>query len=278
MFFYASPINNSCKRIYFLTLNKIMNKIICIANQKGGVGKTTTAINLSASLAAAEKKTLLIDGDSQGNSSSGIGADKNSFQTANLYHAMIGQVPLRDVIMHTAVPHLDVVPSNQDLIGIEVEFVGLDKKEQRLKNLLNGLDKPYDFIVIDCPPSLGVMTINALVAADYLIVPLQCEYFAMEGLGYLLNTVKLVKAQLNPNLVLGGILLTMFDQRNLLSHRVSDDVRNHFGNKVFKTVIPRNVRLSECPSHGLPIILYDIKSRGALAYMDMAREIIQGGM
>jgi len=253
-----------------------MNKIICIANQKGGVGKTTTAINLSASLAAAEKKTLLIDGDSQGNSTSGIGTDRNSFETANLYHAMIGQVPLQEVIIKTAIPHLEVVPSNQDLIGIEVEFVGLEEKENRLKHLLNALDSHYDFIVIDCPPSLGVMTVNALVAADYLIVPLQCEYFAMEGLGYLLNTVKLVKANLNPRLALGGILLTMFDQRNLLSHRVSDDVRKHFGNKVFKTVIPRNVRLSECPSHGLPIILYDIKSRGALAYMEMAKEIIQG--
>jgi len=191
---------------------------------------------------------------------------------------MIGHVPLKDVIIHTAIPHLDVVPSNQDLIGIEFEFIGLEEKEKRLKNLLTSLDSHYDFIIIDCPPSLGMMTVNALAASDYLIVPLQCEYFAMEGLGYLLNTVKLVKAQLNPNLALGGILLTMFDQRNLLSHRVSDDVRKHFGDKVFKTVIPRNVRLSECPSHGLPIILYDIKSRGALAYMEMAREIIQGGL
>ena len=255
-----------------------MNKIICIANQKGGVGKTTTAINLSASLAAAEKKTLLIDGDSQGNSTSGIGTDGDIVQIANLYHAMIGQMPLGDVIINTVIPHLDIVPSNQDLIGIEVEFVGMEEKEKRLRNLLNSLDRHYDFIVIDCPPSLGVMTVNALVASDYLIVPLQCEYFALEGLGYLLNTVKLVKAQLNPHLVLGGILLTMFDQRNLLSHRVTDDVRKHFGDKVFKTVIPRNVRLSESPSHGLPIILYDIKSRGALAYMEMAQEIIRGGM
>ena len=255
-----------------------MNKIICIANQKGGVGKTTTAINLSASLAAAEKKTLLIDGDSQGNSTSGIGADRNSFQTANLYHAMIGQVPLKNVILKTILPNLDLVPSNQDLIGIEFEFIGLEEKEKKLKILLNSLDNHYDFIVIDCPPSLGVMTINALVAADYLIVPLQCEYLAMEGLGYLLNTVKLVKAQLNPRLALGGILLTMFDQRNLLSHQVSEDVRKHFGDKVLKTVIPRNVRLSESPSHGLPIILYDIKSRGALAYIEMAKEIIQGGL
>jgi chromosome partitioning protein len=255
-----------------------MNKIICIANQKGGVGKTTTAINLSASLAAAEKKTLLIDGDSQGNATSGMGTDRISFQKANLYHAMIGQVPLEQVIINTVIPNLDIVPSNQDLIGLEVEFVGLEEKEKRLKNLLNSLDRQYDFIVIDCPPSLGVMTVNALVASDFLIVPLQCEYFAMEGLGYLLNTVKLVKAQLNPHLVLGGILLTMFDQRNLLSRLVTDDVRKHFGDKVFKTVIPRNVRLSESPSHGLPIILYDIKSRGALAYMEMAQEIIRGGI
>jgi chromosome partitioning protein len=191
---------------------------------------------------------------------------------------MIGQMPLGDVIINTVIPHLDIIPSNQDLIGIEVEFVGMEEKEKQLRNLLNSLDRHYDFIVIDCPPSLGVMTVNALVASDYLIVPLQCEYFALEGLGYLLNTVKLVKAQLNPHLVLGGILLTMFDQRNLLSHRVTDDVRKHFGDKVFKTVIPRNVRLSESPSHGLPIILYDIKSRGALAYMEMAQEIIRGGM
>ena len=253
-----------------------MKKIICIANQKGGVGKTTTAINLSASLAAAEKKTLLIDGDSQSNSTSGMGADRSSFQTNNLYHAMIGQVPLEKVIINTIIPNLAIVPSTQDLIGLEVEFVGLEDKEKKLKNLLNSLDRQYDFIVIDCPPSLGMMTINALVASDFLIVPLQCEYFAMEGLGYLLNIVKMVKAQLNPQLVLGGILLTMFDQRNLLSRRVTDDVRQHFGDKVFKTVIPRNVRLSESPSHGLPIILYDIKSRGALAYMEMAQEIIRG--
>ena len=253
-----------------------MNKIICIANQKGGVGKTTTAINLSASLAAAEKKTLLIDGDSQSNSTSGMGAERSAFQTNNLYHAMIGQVPLEKVIINTIIPGLDIVPSTQDLIGIEVEFVGLEDKEKKLKNLLNSLDRQYDFIVIDCPPSLGMMTINALVASDFLIVPLQCEYFAMEGLGYLLNTVNMVKAQLNPQLVLGGILLTMFDQRNLLSRRVTDDVRQHFGDKVFKTVIPRNVRLSESPSHGLPIILYDIKSRGALAYMEMAQEVIRG--
>lgn len=254
-----------------------MNKIICIANQKGGVGKTTTAINLASSLAAAEKKTLLIDGDSQGNSTSGMGITNSVLQEANLYQAMIGKEPLENVISQTAIPHLDIITANQDLIGVEVEFIHLEEREKRLRHLLKSMDRQYDFIIIDCPPSLGFMTINALVAADFLIVPLQCEYFAMEGLGYLLNTVKLVKAKLNPELALGGILLTMFDPRNLLSHRVTEDVRKHFGDKVFKTIIPRNVRLSESPSHGLPIILYDIKSRGAVAYMDLAQEIIQGG-
>jgi len=253
-----------------------MNNIISIANQKGGVGKTTTAINLSASLAAAEKKILLIDGDSQGNATSGMGTDRSSIKEANLYHAMIGQVPLEKVIQPTALPNLDIIPSSQDLIGIEVEYIDIEDREKRLRRLLKSLDRQYDFIIIDCPPSLGFMTVNALVAADSLIVPLQCEYFAMEGLGYLLNTVKIVKTNLNPSLSLAGILLTMFDSRNLLAHRVSEDVRKHLGDKVFKTVIPRNVRLSESPSHGLPIILYDIKSRGAIAYMELAQEIIQG--
>jgi len=242
-----------------------MRKIICIANQKGGVGKTTTAINLSASLAAAERKTLLIDCDSQGNATSGMGIDRDMISKQNLYHALIGKVSLKEVIVGTQLPHLDMAPSNQDLIGIEVEFIHLEEREKKLRSLLHQLDTAYDFIIIDCPPSLGFLTVNALVASDYLIVPLQCEYFAMEGLGYLLNTVRLIKARLNPALTLGGILLTMFDSRNLLSHRVSEDVRSHFGKSVFKTVIPRNVRLSESPSHGLPIILYDIKSRGAIS-------------
>jgi chromosome partitioning protein len=253
-----------------------MNKIICIANQKGGVGKTTTAINLSASLAAANKKTLLIDADSQGNSTSGLGIDRGRYDKSNFYHAMIGQVTLDSVIVQTALPNLDMIPSNQDLIGLEVEFVQLENREVRLRQILKSLGRAYDFIVIDCPPSLGFMTVNALVAADSLIVPLQCEYYALEGLGYLLNTVKLVKAKLNPALALGGILLTMFDVRNSLSHRVMEDVCTHLGNKVFKTIIPRNVRLSESPSHGLPIILYDIKSRGAIAYMELAQEILRG--
>jgi chromosome partitioning protein len=253
-----------------------MNKIICIANQKGGVGKTTTAINLSASLAAANKKTLLIDADSQGNSTSGLGIDRVRYDKSNFYHAMIGQVTLASVIVQTGLPNLDIIPSNQDLIGLEVEFVQLEDREVRLRQILKSLGRNYDFIVIDCPPSLGFMTVNALVAADSLIVPLQCEYYALEGLGYLLNTVKLVKAKLNPELALGGILLTMFDVRNSLSHCVMEDVCKHLGNKVFKTIIPRNVRLSESPSHGLPIILYDIKSRGAIAYMELAQEILRG--
>lgn len=254
-----------------------MRKIICIANQKGGVGKTTTAINLAASLAAAEKKTLLIDCDSQGNATSGIGIDKNIIHKKNLYHSLIGKVPLKDVILGTQLPFLDVVPANQDLIGIEVEFVNLENREKKLRSLLNTLDTAYDFVIIDCPPSLGFLTINALVASDSLIIPLQCEYFAMEGLGHLLNTVKLVKTRLNPSLALAGILLTMFDTRNLLSHRVSEDVRTHLGKKVFNTVIHRNVRLSESPSHGLPIILYDIRSRGAISYMELAKELMTNG-
>ena len=218
---------------------------------------------------------MLIDGDSQGNATSGMGMTSNG---NNLYHALIGQAQMNEVILATAIPHLDIITSNQDLIGVEVEFIHIEEREKRLRNLLKSLDRQYDFIIIDCPPSLGFMTVNALVAADFLIVPLQCEYFAMEGLGYLLNTVRLVKAKLNPELALGGILLTMFDPRNLLSHRVTEDVKKHFGEKVFKTIIPRNVRLSESPSHGLPIILYDIKSRGAVAYMELAQEIIEGGL
>ena len=254
-----------------------MRKIISIANQKGGVGKTTTAINLAASLAAAEKKTLLIDCDSQGNASSGLGADREKIRERNLYHTLIGNLPLGEVIVETPMPQLDLAPADQNLIGIEIEFVTLPDREKKLRDRIREMDRTYDFIIIDCPPSLGFLTINALVASDFLIIPLQCEYFALEGLGYLLNTLKLVRSRLNPTLALGGILLTMFDSRNLLSHRVSDDVRNHFGSSVFETIIPRTVRLSECPSHGLPIILYDIKSRGAVSYMELAREILING-
>ncbi len=254
-----------------------MRKIICIANQKGGVGKTTTAINLSASLAAAERKTLLIDCDPQGNAGSGLGLDKAQILEKNLYRALIGEIPLGDTVFATVLPKLDVIPSNQDLIGVELEFVPLEDREKKLKKLLADMDPSYEFVLIDCPPSLGLLTINSLVAADKLIIPLQCEYFAMEGLGYLLNTVRMVKARLNPALSLSGILLTMFDSRNNLSHMVAEDVKKHFGEKVFNTIIPRNVRLSESPSHGLPILLYDIKSRGAMGYLELAKEILANG-
>ena len=248
-----------------------------MANQKGGVGKTTTAINLAASLAAAEKRTLLVDCDSQGNATSGMGIAAESVRERNLYHSLIDGIPLREVIVGTQIPHLDLIPANQDLVGIEVEFISLEDREKRLRSLLRELETPYEYVIIDCPPSLGFLTVNALVASDYLIVPLQCEYFAMEGLGHLLSTMGLIKARLNPTLALGGILLTMYDSRNLLSRRVSEDVRSHFRERVFRTVIPRNVRLSESPSHGLPIILYDIKSRGAISYMELAKEIISDG-
>lgn len=254
-----------------------MTKIISIANQKGGVGKTTSAINISASLATAEKRTLLIDSDSQGNATTGMGIEKAAIRNGNLYHSLIGQKSLQDVIVKTQLPFLDLVPADQNLIGVEVEFVNMENREKKLKFLLKDISSAYDFIIIDCPPSLGFLTVNALVATDFVIVPLQCEYFAMEGLGHLMNTLKLIRANMNPALELGGILLTMFDSRNLLSHRVSEDVKKYFGKKVFSTVIPRNVRLSESPSHGLPIILYDIKSRGAMAYMELAREILQNG-
>jgi chromosome partitioning protein len=255
----------------------MMRKIISMANQKGGVGKTTTAINLSASLAAAEKRTLLIDCDSQGNATSGMGIDAAAIREKNLYHCMIENRPLREVIVGTQIPHLDMVPANQDLVGIELEFISLEDREKRLRNLLRSLDTAYEYVIIDCPPSLGFLTVNALVASDFLVVPLQCEYFALEGLGHLLNTMGLIKSRLNPTLTLGGILLTMYDTRNLLSRRVSEDVRGNFGDLVFQTVIPRNVRLSESPSHGLPIILYDIRSRGAVSYMELAKEILSNG-
>jgi chromosome partitioning protein len=255
----------------------MVRKTTCIANQKGGVGKTTTAINLAASLAAAEKKTLLIDCDPQANASSGIGIDRSASQKKNLYHALIGDVSLEDVICSTMIPTLEVVPSSQDLIGAEMEFISLEDREMRLRKALHAMDRLYDYVIIDCPPSLGLLTVNALVAADDVIVPLQCEYFAMEGLGHLMNTIRLIKARLNPALTLAGILLTMFDVRNRLSHLVADDVKKHFGNKVFQTIIQRNVRLSESPSHGLPIMLYDIKSRGAVSYLELAEEILSNG-
>jgi len=250
-----------------------MGKVICIANQKGGVGKTTTAVNLSASLAVAEKKTLLIDIDPQGNATSGLGIPRED-ASQNIYHALIDQVPLQSLIHKTELSFLEIVPSNIDLIGAEIELVPFPERELRLKTAIKEVREIFDFLIIDCPPSLGLITVNSLTASDSVLIPLQCEYYPMEGLSQLLKTIDLIKNNLNRELVIEGILLTMFDRRNNISHQVNEEVRKHFGKLVFQTVIPRNVRLSECPSFGKPIILYDADSRGAESYLELAREIL----
>ena len=251
-----------------------MSFIIGIANQKGGVGKTTTAINLAASMAIAQRKTLLIDADPQGNSSSGLGLDAQAIATRNLYHCLCGKQSLREAVAPTEIPALFVLASNQNLIGAEIEMVTMENREQQLKELLHDVREEYEYVFIDCPPSLGFLTLNAFVASDSVLIPLQCEYFALEGLSSLLNTINLVQQNLNPQITIEGILLTMFDPRNSLSHRVAEEVRKHFGTQVFETVIPRNVRLSESPSHGKPVALYDIRSRGAFAYIALANELL----
>ncbi len=253
-----------------------MARVICIANQKGGVGKTTTAVNLSASVAAAEKKVLLIDIDPQGNSTSGVGLNKEG-PNGTIYHALLRGTGLKELIQKTSLAYLDVVISNMDLIGAEVELIQEKDREKKLDHLIKEVEADYDYIFIDCPPSLGLLTINSLTAAHSVIIPLQCEYYALEGLGQLLKTIRLIKQSLNPKLEIEGILLTMFDGRNNLSHQVADEVRKHFKDKVFSTIIPRNIRLSEAPSHGKPILLYDIHSKGAESYMNLAREIMTNG-
>lgn len=252
-----------------------MGKVISIINQKGGVGKTTTAINLAASLAVAERQTLILDFDPQGNATSGLGVTKDRFLDKTVYHALTGSIYLSDAVFETDLPGLWVSPADQDLSGAEVELVNAIAREQKLKIALESVKDKFDYILIDCPPSLGLLTINSLTASDSYLVPMQCEYFSLEGLSQLISTAGLIQSALNPRLELEGILLTMFDSRNNLAHQVSNEVKTHFGNKLFRTVIPRNIRLSEAPSHGKPILLYDIESKGAKAYLDVARELIE---
>lgn len=254
----------------------VVARVICIANQKGGVGKTTTAINLSASLAVAEKKVLLIDIDPQANSTSGMGFSKEE-PKETIYQALLRGSGLKGMIQKTELSCLDMITSNTDLIGAEVELIQIKDRERKLDRLIKEVEADYDFIFIDCPPSLGLLTINSLTASHSVIIPLQCEYYAMEGLGQLLKTIRLIKQALNPRLEIEGILLTMFDGRNNLSHQVVDEVKDHFKNKVFRTIIPRNIRLSEAPSHGKPVLLYDIHSKGAESYLNLAREIMANG-
>jgi chromosome partitioning protein len=250
-----------------------MGKVIAVANQKGGVGKTTTSVNLAASLAAAEMRTLLIDIDPQANASHGFGVETAGLGRT-IYEVLVDRLPIEQAIVHSAMPNLDVVPSSINLVGAEIELVEVKQREHLLKNVLNDVRGKYDFIVIDCPPSLGLLTLNSLTAADSVLVPVQCEFYALEGLGQLLNTIAIVRRSTNPRLEIEGVLLTMYDSRLRLSNQVVDEVRRHFEDKALRTVINRNVRLSEAPSHGKPALLYDASSIGAQNYLELASEIM----
>lgn len=251
-----------------------MGKIIAIANQKGGVGKTTTAINLAASLAALEYKTLIVDADPQANATSGVGLDPKAVENS-IYECMVDDVDPAEAITKTDIKYLDILPSHINLVGAEVEMVNLADREAKMETTLSALSDNYDFIIIDCSPSLGLITVNALTAADSVIVPVQCEFFALEGLGKLLNTIKIIQTRLNPDLQIEGILLTMYDARLNLSNQVVEDVRGHFKNLVFENLIPRNIKLSESPSFGLPAIIHDAESKGSISYLNLAKEILQ---
>ncbi len=252
---------------------KRSKRVIAIANQKGGVGKTTTAINLATALAAVGRRVLVIDLDPQGNASTGLGCDRNG-REISIYNVVLGAVPLRQATVHTRIPGLDLVPSTVDLLGAELEMIDMERRSHRLRDAIEASNASYEYILIDCPPALGLLTLNALTAADAILVPLQCEFFALEGLSQLLRTVERVRHSFNPTLELQGVVLTMFDKRNNLSDQVAADARDFLGEKVFKTVIPRNVRISEAPSHGKPALLYDHRCAGSRAYMALAREFL----
>ncbi|MBD1431898.1 ParA family protein [Sphingobacterium sp. DN00404] len=251
-----------------------MGKIIAIANQKGGVGKTTTSINLAASLAVLEHKTLLVDADPQANSTSGIGFDPRVIK-ASVYECLVNDLPPHEAIQQTDTPNLDLLPAHIDLVGAEIEMINMHEREFKMKKMLDEVKDDYDFIIIDCSPSLGLITINALTASDSVIIPVQCEYFALEGLGKLLNTIKIVQTRLNTSLEVEGILLTMYDVRLRLSNQVVEEVRTHFSDLVFDTIIQRNTRLSEAPSFGISVIMHDASCKGAINYLNLAREILQ---